>query len=136
MTTIARYILIGCWVVFWIYWISAWVKVKPTRERQSVASRMVVALLQAIGVFLIVSPDGQRVLPNTALTALIASIVSIVGLAVCLWARWTLAGNWSANVTFKEGHELIQRGPYRFVRHPIYTGFLTMLLADAIAYGR
>ena len=40
-----------------------------------------------------------------------------------LWARWTLAGNWSSDVTFKQGHELMRTGPYRFVRHPIYTGF-------------
>jgi protein-S-isoprenylcysteine O-methyltransferase Ste14 len=35
----------------------------------------------------------------------------------------------------KEDHELIMRGPYRFVRHPIYTGLLAMLLGTAIARG-
>ena len=35
----------------------------------------------------------------------------------------------------KEGHELIERGPYRFVRHPIYTGLLTMFFATACAFG-
>jgi protein-S-isoprenylcysteine O-methyltransferase Ste14 len=38
-------------------------------------------------------------------------------------------------VTLKEGHELVERGPYRFVRHPIYTGILTMFFATALALG-
>jgi protein-S-isoprenylcysteine O-methyltransferase Ste14 len=38
-------------------------------------------------------------------------------------------------VTFKGGHELITRGPYAVVRHPIYTGLLTMFLATVIVLG-
>jgi protein-S-isoprenylcysteine O-methyltransferase Ste14 len=38
-------------------------------------------------------------------------------------------------VTLKEGHELIERGPYRIVRHPIYTGMLAMFAGTAIAIG-
>jgi protein-S-isoprenylcysteine O-methyltransferase Ste14 len=52
-----------------------------------------------------------------------------------LWARATLGRNWSGTVTLKEGHELIVRGPYRLVRHPIYTGLLTMLIATVIQQG-
>jgi len=36
----------------------------------------------------------------------------------------------------KEGHELVQRGPYRFVRHPIYTGVLIMSFATALVESR
>jgi protein-S-isoprenylcysteine O-methyltransferase Ste14 len=46
-----------------------------------------------------------------------------------------LGGNWSAVVSFKEGHELIDRGPYHYARHPIYTGILLMLLGTAIVDG-
>jgi protein-S-isoprenylcysteine O-methyltransferase Ste14 len=38
--------------------------------------------------------------------------------------------------TWKQGHEFIRRGPYRFVRHPIYTGLLTMCLGTATEIGR
>lgn len=38
-------------------------------------------------------------------------------------------------MTFKQSHELIKSGPYRFVRHPIYTGLLLMCLATAIEFG-
>jgi protein-S-isoprenylcysteine O-methyltransferase Ste14 len=46
-----------------------------------------------------------------------------------------LAGNWSGTVTLKEDHSLTRDGPYRFVRHPIYTGILLGILGSAIAEG-
>lgn len=52
-----------------------------------------------------------------------------------IWARKILAGNWSSDVTLKQGHELVKAGPYRFVRHPIYTGLLLMCLGAAIDIG-
>ena len=39
-------------------------------------------------------------------------------------------------MTFKHGHELIRRGPYRLVRHPIYTGLLVMALGTALDVGQ
>jgi protein-S-isoprenylcysteine O-methyltransferase Ste14 len=53
----------------------------------------------------------------------------------CAWARAILRTNWSARVTIKENHELVRRGPYQIVRHPIYTGFLIGLLGTAFVYG-
>jgi protein-S-isoprenylcysteine O-methyltransferase Ste14 len=64
----------------------------------------------------------------------LAVVLVVAGLAFCGWARLTLGGNWSGAVTFKEDHELIQRGPYALARHPIYTGMLTMVLGSVIDY--
>jgi len=47
----------------------------------------------------------------------------------------TLGRNWSGLVTIKQDHELIQRGPYQLVRHPIYTGMLVGMLGTAFIYG-
>ena len=60
----------------------------------------------------------------------------IVGACIALWARAVLARNWSGAVALQGDHELIVRGPYRFVRHPIYSGFLLMVLGTALAQGR
>ena len=65
-----------------------------------------------------------------------AVVLCALGLLVAIWARRTLAGNWSSDVTFKQGHELVKAGPYRFVRHPIYTGLLLMCLGSALDIGR
>ena len=50
-------------------------------------------------------------------------------------ARLYLGQNWSATATIKQDHELIRRGPYRLVRHPIYTGTLIAAAGTAIAFG-
>ena len=38
-------------------------------------------------------------------------------------------------MAFKRGHELVEKGPYSVVRHPIYTGMLIMVLGTAIVAG-
>lgn len=50
--------------------------------------------------------------------------VMIAGFAFCWWARIHLGRLWSMRVTKKEGHHVVDTGPYGVVRHPIYTGIL------------
>src|SRR3974390_1597125 len=45
-----------------------------------------------------------------------------LGMAISIWARLSLGTNWSGMVTLKDNHELIRKGPYRRIRHPLYTG--------------
>jgi protein-S-isoprenylcysteine O-methyltransferase Ste14 len=68
--------------------------------------------------------------------------LSVIGISICIagmifffWARQTLGKNWSKTVTIKEGHELVTSGPYRLVRHPIYTGGLIAAIGSAIVAG-
>ncbi|MBV9330116.1 MAG: isoprenylcysteine carboxylmethyltransferase family protein [Alphaproteobacteria bacterium] len=60
--------------------------------------------------------------------------VSIVaaGLLFCWWARIHLGRLWSGTVTRKEGHHVVDTGPYRLVRHPIYTGIIVACFATAL----
>ena len=44
----------------------------------------------------------------------------------------TLGKEWSITARLLEGHQLATRGPYRVVRHPIYTGMFGMLLATGL----
>ncbi len=48
----------------------------------------------------------------------------------------SIGAEWSQDVELKQGHKLVESGPYRFMRHPIYTGHLLMGLGTAIASGR
>ena len=59
--------------------------------------------------------------------------VTILGLLFTWWARLVLGRLWSSSVTRKEGHRVIDTGPYAFVRHPIYTGLIAATLATAAA---
>ncbi len=61
--------------------------------------------------------------------------ICALGLSVAIWSRKTLGTEWSRDVEFKRGHKLVQGGPYRLMRHPIYTGHLLMGLGTAITSG-
>ncbi len=64
------------------------------------------------------------------------AVLAAVGVGFAIWARRHLGTNWSGVVTLKEGHELIRTGPYRRIRHPIYTGMLLALFGTVIEIGR
>jgi protein-S-isoprenylcysteine O-methyltransferase Ste14 len=61
--------------------------------------------------------------------------LTTAGVAFAIWARWHLGANWSAIVSIREQHELIRTGPYRRVRHPIYTGMLLAMAGTALVLG-
>jgi protein-S-isoprenylcysteine O-methyltransferase Ste14 len=74
-------------------------------------------------------------------SALVFLSVLSVALAICSvslthWAIRTLGRQWSLDARLIEGHELITRGPYRYVRNPIYSGLLGMLIATTLAVSR
>lgn len=71
--------------------------------------------------------------PDSALSVLCTALV-VLGAAFAVWARLTIGTNWSGNVTLKENHELVVSGPYRLVRHPIYTGLISMGIGTALIY--
>lgn len=57
------------------------------------------------------------------------------GFLFCWWARIHLGSLWSGWVTKKTGHHVVDTGPYRLVRHPIYTGIILASYATAIEKG-
>lgn len=141
MTSITGHIIIACWCIFVVVWVIAALRTKRTTEKQSVLSSLAHRLPVGAGWWLAVFPGlrgplSQQVIPRTAPSQIIGVAICVVGLIFTLWARQTLAGNWSSDVTFKQNHELIRTGPYRIVRHPIYTGLLVMFLGTVIYIGQ
>ena len=65
-------------------------------------------------------------------------LVAIMLISLCFtrWARVHLGRLWSGVITRKEGHKLIDTGPYAFVRHPIYTGLFIALFVTAVVEAR
>lgn len=131
-------IVSGCWLVFVAIWLLAAVSTKRTVYRESRTQRLRYWVLLVIAYVLLIYgrelpyPLNLRIIPYAARIASAAAILCVAGLVFALWARLILGRNWSGVVTLKEGHELVERGPYRFVRHPIYTGMLAMFFATAL----
>jgi protein-S-isoprenylcysteine O-methyltransferase Ste14 len=126
-----------CFIVFLLFWIVSARSAKPAIEKRGfgwarwflVIAIICLILLRVTG---IVHIPGSPLWHRTLITKLTADFVTLIGLAITIWARIILGGNWSANVEFKKDHELIERGPYAKLRHPIYTGMLLMFLGLAI----
>lgn len=69
------------------------------------------------------------------IVALIMVLLVLASLIFVTAAVRTLGKQWSLQARVLEHHELIRRGPYRIVRHPIYTGMFGMLIASSLVYG-
>jgi protein-S-isoprenylcysteine O-methyltransferase Ste14 len=130
----------GCWIAWVVYWVIMAFSTKRTLERGGfIGYRVVIAILivglAGAGRLLHLSSDS-RLWQTTLALGVVSDCIVLVGVGFSVWARITLGGNWSAEVTFKQGHELIESGPYALARHPIYTGLIVMGLGTAINYGR
>jgi len=129
------------WLLFGVYWLVSALKRKKTKQRESILQRFGYTLPLAVGFYLLYEPQPlylwlkSRFLPVGSVVEWLGVLLTAAGIAVAFWARWHLGTNWSGVVTLKEGHELIRTGPYRSIRHPIYTGILLALLGTAVAFG-
>jgi protein-S-isoprenylcysteine O-methyltransferase Ste14 len=131
-------LILACWVLLILYWNISARSSKPAEEHQRWASRFA-RLPVWLGYILLVAawvhPFGMVVIPHTVIAEYLGVAICAVGLFAAIWSRKTLGGDWSRDVELKQGHTLVERGPYRFVRHPIYTSHLLMGLGTAIASG-
>lgn len=135
-------VVIICWVIFLTFWFTAafFVKRSATKRNWSfdVFWRVLVVIL---AILLIKYHKTKAVLLFAFLFeslfsfTIIGSALTILGLLGAVWARIYLGRNWSSYVTYKKEHELITTGPYKFVRHPIYSSIILMFIGTYLYYG-
>jgi protein-S-isoprenylcysteine O-methyltransferase Ste14 len=137
---LTRLVIECCWVAWLLYWVIMGFSTKRTVERAGFVGYRLVAGGLVLAFILAARVSGlslQRVLWRTPLAlGIVTDAVVLAGAAFSIWARITLGRNWSAEVTFKADHELIESGPYALARHPIYTGLSLMALGSALNFGR
>ena len=138
---IYRWLFHLVWLVFIAVWIAMAPSGKAIAERESAYSRLSHYLPLAVGIYLVAAPHVPLGVLDDRFASLSLWLVqlgfalTVAGIAFAIWARMWIAGNWSSDVTVKRDHELIVDGPYRWVRHPIYTGILLALFGTALAVG-
>jgi len=132
--TICSYLWVS-WFVIWILWAFA---TKRTERRESSPSRLSYTVLNVAAFWLMFAGDvpqawlRTRLYSPTLWTNWLGIAITAAGLLFAIWARAYLGRNWSGTVTVKVGHELIRSGPYRRVRHPIYSGMILAMLGAAL----
>ena len=129
------------WAVFYGYWlVSAWKTRSPVKRKNNRGTFLFYGIIW-VGIWIVLvswlSPDiiGDRVVPAGIGFTLIGLLITFSGLAFAIWARVHLGKNWSGMPAIREGHTLTRTGPYRFVRHPIYSGIILAFFGTAIGVG-
>jgi protein-S-isoprenylcysteine O-methyltransferase Ste14 len=134
-----HHLIAGPWIVFCVYWAVGALKTRRTISRETSASRAGFILLEVAGYVLLfinrasIGVLGHRVFDQSYALAVTGVAFTWIGIALALWARWHLGQYWSARITLKEDHKLIQTGPYAHFRHPIYSGLILAVVGGAFA---
>lgn len=133
MRVVDTVIAVG-WIVFWIYWLAKSVGVKTGQTRWGAFAGFRLAILIVIIALLrtgVLKTHGTNTGNPVRLGVGLAMFLA--GLALAVWARVYLGRNWGMPMTQKDNPELITTGPYRRVRHPIYTGIILAMIGTTIA---
>jgi len=127
----AIYAVWGVWAASWFV---AAIWSRRTEARPAVFRSLSYYFFVFVGAGLLFSSPPSAVTWDMSLAyqRLLLGLV-IAGFAFAWWARIHLGTLWSGTVTKKAGHHVVDTGPYRLVRHPIYTGIILSAFATAAA---
>lgn len=127
------------WLAFVIYWGSAAKNAAPSKKSESRESRRVHECLMNVAFLLLFIPIPglrERYLPAAPLLVPIGLAAQASFFALAVWARRHLGRNWSGQIEIKLDHQLVCSGPYRMLRHPIYSAMIGMFAGTVLVSGK
>jgi protein-S-isoprenylcysteine O-methyltransferase Ste14 len=128
--------------IIWIGWIVSWLGAafwSNRTEKLALTWNTLVYRVVIVAGAVLMTPWATRRFAATLLWnvgyagAYALAAMTLAGLLFAWWARIHIGRLWSGSITRKEGHYVVDTGPYALVRHPIYTGLIAALLATALA---
>lgn len=105
------------------------------QDRSTLRVLWIVIIASVVAAMYVATHWRSAVLPNRELFALIGLVLFVAGLAVRWWAIITLGRFFTVDVQIAKDHQLVERGPFRLVRHPSYTGVLLAFLGFGLSVG-
>jgi len=121
------------WAAFWLYWLVAAFSMKRGRVPWSRELRIRAVIAVVVILLIRVGAFRGHGLNADAWRAGVGLVLFALGLGLAVWARIHIGRNWGTPMTQKETPELVTSGPYRLVRHPIYSGILAAGAGTAVA---
>lgn len=105
-----------------------------TEATGSTPAILVGAQVVALAIFgVVVLATGSW--PGAGWRTVIGTLVALGGIAIGLWASLHLGGALTASPKPRPGTRLVESGPYRWIRHPIYLGVCLLLVGSAVLFG-
>jgi len=121
------------WAAFWLYWLVAAFSMRKGRVAWSRELRIRAVIVVAAILLIRFGAFRGHGLNTDPWRAGAGIVLFVLGLGFAIWARLHLGRNWGTPMTRKEDPELVTSGPYRLVRHPIYSGILLAGVGTALA---
>jgi protein-S-isoprenylcysteine O-methyltransferase Ste14 len=126
------------WCAFSLYWSYASKDSKPTASGESRGSRALHVFWVNAAFFILLLPVPgltRRFLPASPWLIYTGLAIQAAFTMLAIWSRRHLGSNWSGEVRIAAQHQLVRSGPYRYIRHPIYTGVLGMYVGTCLVSG-
>ena len=129
------------WGTLGLYWLLSARRTERSLTHEATRWRVIRLSILAVTFLLLLSPYfrmgwlGRRFIPDNHLARPVGVTVTAIGIILSVWARVHLGKYWSDKIVLKVDHQLVQSGPYAFLRHPIYSGVLLGIAGTALAVG-
>ena len=112
------------WGTFWLYWLVAAFFIKRLHVSWSRKFRIRAAIVVLVIILVRLGAFRDYGVNTDPFRAGLGLVLFAMGLGFAVWARLRIGRNWGTPMAQKDEPELVTSGPYRLVRHPIYSGVL------------